>query len=316
MWNGGEVMVTGHVEMTTKPNVTEIRLFVASSMMVQNGYFEFSKHMPQPERMPGVMNVLVLPGNNVQYASRTIAAFFEFLVDTCKCWDHVFFVPGPWEYCVGTLEKGDDFTSLLAAFSSTRPRTIVILGSNPKTTVQSVLFRGFGLLITGAECWPVDTDVYDVRRIYSRGDKYEKDEDAVANASMPTEEAMKHRLATDVASIRMSLMRCPDVPVRVVVTHGCPSSVLCTDERKADTSADFYGIAEVALQKLGFLDIVDYWIYGANGDRPVAQLRKKGHPLATNRNPYFVCNQFVPREGKFQWSEHIKVQRRTTEEKK
>jgi len=333
MYNGNDRIVTGHVEMRTNPAVREIRIYTASSMMLQNSFASLQEHLPRPEPVIGVMNILVLCGNNMQYSSEiTGPALNEILrgENMKNVWHHVFFVPGPWEYCGGTLDLGDVYTSKLPHLSGEdRKRTIVVLGSQPNM-VQSVLFVDFGLLITGAHCWPYDDEgYYDVRRIYhsSAGEGgAEVDKEAVESDSVPTLDVMRERMDRDVASIESSIARCPDVPMCVVVTHGCPTALLCTDERRQQS--DYYGTAEIALGKRGFLDDVDYWLYGADGDRPVARLLTKPNPVGPNnnkkkkkkkqrpaddkrqRNTMFITNQWVAREQRFQWSsEHITVVR-------
>jgi hypothetical protein len=333
MYNGNDRIVTGHVEMRTNPAVREIRIYTASSMMLQNSFASIQEHLPRPEPAIGVMNILVLCGNNMQYSSEIAGPALNELLrgeNMKNIWHHVFFVPGPWEYCRGTLDLGDVYTSKLPHLSGEdRKRTIVVLGSQPNM-VQSVLFVDFGLLITGAQCWPYDDrSYYDVRRIYhySSTEAIEKgaeiDKEAVESDSVPTLDIMRERMERDVASIEASIARCPDVPVCMVITHGCPTALLCTDERRQQS--DYYGTAEIALGKRGFLDDVDYWLYGADGDTPVARLaskkptntvpknNKKQRPTGDKRqrNTLFVTNQFVAREQRFQWSEHITVVRTT-----
>lgn len=333
MYNGNDRIVTGHVEMNTNAAVREIRIYTASSMMLQNSFASLQDHLPRPEPAIGVMNILVLCGNNMQYSSEITGPVLNEILrgDKKSVWHHVFFVPGPWEYCGGTLELGDVYTSKLPHLSGEdRKRSIVVLGSQPNM-VQSVLFVNFGLLITGAQCWPYDVDdsYYDVRRIYDRGGLDEEkeaalaDKEAVETDSVPTQEVMKERMERDLASIEASIARCPDVPVCMVITHGCPTALLCTDEQRQQS--DYYGTAEIALGKRGLIDSVDYWLYGADGDHPVARLPKKSSTSSSNirnkkqrpgderrqRDTLYITNQFVAREQRFRWTDHISVVRTT-----
>lgn len=330
MYNGDDRIVTGHVEMRTNKAVKEIRIYTASSMMLQNSFASLQEHLPRPEPAIGVMNILVFCGNNMQYSSEIAGPALNAILrgeGMKNVWHHIFFVPGPWEYCGGTLDLGDVYTSKLPHLSGEdRKRTIVVLGSQPNM-VQSVLFVDFGLLITGAHCWPYDDRAYyDVRRVYhssvAAGEEgAQADKEAVESDSVPTLDVMRERMDRDVASIEASIARCPDVPMCMVITHGCPTALLCTDERRQQS--DYYGTAEIALGKRGLLDDVDYWLYGADGDVPVARLLKKSNPVGPGNNKkkkkkeegkrqrdtLFITNQWVAREQRFQWSEHITVVR-------
>lgn len=319
MYNGGDRMVTGHVDLRTTASVREIRVFTVSSMMLHKGHSTLSEHLPRPEPERGVMNILVLCGNNIQYTSRGTIPVLEYIVHKCgaNVWHHVFWVPGPWEYCGDTLEKGDAYSAMLPGLAGDeRKRSVILLGSQPGA-VQSVLFVDFGLLITGAPCWPCpdegDTHAYyNARRVYYRGTDYPTDNDAVGADNVPTQEVMRDRLKRDLTSITESIARCPDVPVCMVITHGCPTSLLCTDERRQ--GSDYYGTTEIALGKLGLLNAVDYWLIGAEVDVPVARLtttaggkrsdgsvkKSKAEP-GRKRDTLFIANHFVARDQKLSW---------------
>ncbi len=127
-------------------------------------------------------------------------------------WNHIIFVPGPYDYGGGTGELGDVFLSKLVAWSARdRPHITMFCSSSmdgdcgEDVVTRCIYFTGPAVLVVGAPCWPVDREAYDNARVYQRQEPWQSDKEAVMEGQIMGEERAAFRLAGDLAQIRAIL---------------------------------------------------------------------------------------------------------------
>jgi hypothetical protein len=242
--------------------------------------------LPSPPNEPTVVNILVLAGNITHFAGDLGVSIWDYFLNRSGSWDHIILVPGPYDYGNGTVQRGDEYTCILARLS---PLFTVLNGG--EYSRSSVFFTGPNLLIVGAPCWPTEARVYELARVCERiGEGKAGELVAVGHGLHLTEKTAKQRLAADVSSLKAMLSGDDDTTMtRIVVTYGCPSDTLdSTAEKRGILCRYFKGtvsLGDASVYRF-FSDRVDHWIYGASGNRPVQKIGRTEY-----RTNHYDCEQ-------------------------
>jgi len=192
-------------------------------------------------------------------------------------WNHIIFVPGPYDYGGGTVELGDVFLSKLVAWSARdRPHITMFCSSSmdgdcgDDVVTRCIYFTGPAVLVVGAPCWPADREAYDNARVYQRQEPWQSDKEAVMEGQIMSGERAALRLAGDLAQIRAILDK--DHPgrsqeTRVIVTYSCPSAIYAANRSKSPFAACISLGTRVDYKY--YEERVDHWIHGAPAKDPV-----------------------------------------------
>lgn len=220
----------------------------------------------------------------------------------CGGWDHVLFVPGPYDYGMGTLDLGDDMLSIYALRHPEGKFTVFERG-----VTETVLFLGPSVRFVGAACWPV-SDVYRDAAVYvvtkELSDRVDqaggssaadillaKRKIAVAEMSFLRNEDAAELLKMDAAIIVRAFHSLPasarEKETRVVVTYGCPDEQLAVNVSAAHPFRGTVSLGSANIYR--YLDTqVDWWVYGARGDASRARMGKN---IQTVSNHYATKQQ-------------------------
>lgn len=183
-------------------------------------------------------------------------------------------------------------------------KQITMLGTDTGMT-RCVSFSGPRLCIAGAPMWPSESveeaSIFEEistpsepasTRKHRLGEAY----NAVLNGIRLRKSMVKWRLHRDVANVRMTFdgrAIARHQETRIVVSYGCPSELLATDEPRPGMVPYRGSISLGSKEIYDELDReIDVWIYGSNGNIN-SSVAKMGN---------IVCyrNQFISQQGKFE----------------
>jgi len=299
-----------------------MRIRYISCVMPETTQFKVHELEELPKE-PGTVRVLVVAGNMSHFASDINRICFEYWLNLntespCTHWDHIIYVPGPFEYGKGTIDMGDDRCEMLNMLA---PGKLIVMGSS-ESMVQSVYFDGPGVRFVGAACWPKQAAVYQMSRVFEiEGSGHKTALDAVgANHTLRAKTANK-KLRQDAQCIINTLKKFEDKSsdeVRVVVTYGCPAEVLAS-EIKGNGEHPFSATVKMGSKEdYDYLARhVDYWIYGALGDKNAdtiakgrgSDVHKTAAAVGKERTTMFVRNHYLQSRGHFEVEDSIFVNR-------
>lgn len=209
----------------------------------------------QVTRIPKEADYLILAGNISAFAYPYNQHLYEYL---CQTWKRVFFVPGPQEFANGPMDLGIETCKALEEELGSESFSVLSRG-NP------VLFPIHRLRIVGAHLWGPGSKVYTDRRIsHTLKEGVDKEEVKLVSDKQAAL-YQEHDCAYIEHQIRLARERNERV---IVVTHGCPSYLLCAESSNDQTVYTLPAPVKEDLLKNG----PDYWIYGASGDKAGAAL--------------------------------------------
>jgi hypothetical protein len=257
-----------------------IRLYYVSNLMPEGTGFKMT-NLPTDPRKTHIFTILIVAGNMTHFAGDLFTLMITNFMDL---YDHVIYLPGPYDYGKGTDRLGDEMCVALGELRKTDPSLTVI---HPGVG-WGVRFDD--LFIYGALFWPHDSydkaDVYEARTISPVND--------VSEAHIVSTQVSRKRLQHDLDVLRSCQFE--DAGTTVVVTWGCPAEQLCLESegRNFYGCVDYDGLQDIKLPK------PNYWIYGAIGD-------KERERLGTT---IYCTNSFVSKWGRFQGKGTIAIRRK------
>ena len=249
------------------------RVYWLSCLLPEATKFKVNE-LPCIEDEEGVMRILVICGNLSHFSGDIGDILIEHWISDGG-WNHVIFVPGPIDYGSGPVELGDAYLETLQETMGHDKFTVF-----SPSVLKAVAFLGPALRFVGAPCWPVDNNLYKQARVYEMPPGIALDDTgmatAVADKNFLSDKTAQKRLIGDAAIITMALIESEDVrhaETRIVVSYGCPDEKLTID-----VPSDHIYRGAVALGSSKFYKYfqgqVDYWLCGAQTDRPRATMGK------------------------------------------
>lgn len=292
------------------------RVYWFSCLLPEATHFKVSE-MPVIQKEKGVLRLLVIAGSLSHFAGD----IGEILLEHWKtAWDHILYVPGPYEYGSGTLCAGDDQCIMLQHRVGQEKVTVFVPG-----LTDSVLFTGPGLRFLGAPCWPTDPEIYREARVYgsTRFSSSSSSSSSLAgSALLKAQVEMIHdrkyvetaeastRLRQDVAVLIVALKETEEKRVRetrIVVTYGCPDEQLATTVKHNDPFRGAVSLGSKAVYDyLGRQ--VDWWIHGAKGDDFRSSIC--GGNIITLNNLYTAINHLNGDGFTVNFADAIKIERK------
>lgn len=218
----------------------------------------------QVTRISKQADYLILAGNISAFAYPYNQHLYEYL---CKTWRGVFFIPGPQEFAGGPMDLGMRTSSALEEEVSSRLNFKVLTCEN-----GPFVFPEHRVRLIGARLWGSNASTYKDREI---GISLEKE-----NAPIGIEQARVYQ-EKDCEYIRHQLKMAQErKETTIVVTHGCPSYLLCEKTSQDEKAYTLVAPVEADLLKedLG----PNYWIYGASGDKAGSSLDKSRTMFCVN----------------------------------
>jgi len=312
---GGGIPTGGVVVNIDCRSFDGIRFFYCSNIMPEHTKFKVHE-LPVVPKKEGkkIMRVLIIAGNLSAFASSMNTILFKHFIESGN-WEFIVYVPGPYDYTKGTVEMGDERLKMLAQLKSGR---IFVLGHD---LVTCIYFSHYKVRLTGAPCWPKKANIHHDITIYEQaGSGYSTAFEAVNARHTLRRKTATERLERDRKLIMDTLKRFEEHSedeIRIVVTHGCPSPLLCCEADDGKRGKWEKGF--VASFKFGpkedydyIFRHVDYWIYGAAGDQHYntlyggAKFQFRG-PGGPRRMTLFLKNSFSPSESKFDTDQTLNV---------
>ena len=250
-------------------SATSARVYWFSCLLPEASHFKVDE-LPVIKQERGILRLLVIAGNLSHFGGDITVILLEHWK---KQWDHILFVPGPYEYGKGTVCLGDDYCAMLQQQMGHEKFTVFLPG-----LTDSVLFRGPNVRVLGAPCWPVgDCTVYKEARVYEpvsnietlSGSSLEKARMGIVNDCLYLgKQTAEKRLKRDVATLVVALREVEAVraeETRIVVTYGCPDEQLSTEIKHNNPFRGTVALGSPAFYTY-FGRHVDWWIHGAAGD--------------------------------------------------
>ncbi len=273
--------------------------------------------MPVIQKEKGTLRLLVIAGNLTHFAGDMDTILIEHWK---KAWDHILFVPGPYDYGRGTLCAGDDYCIRLQHLMGQEKFTVFVPG-----LTDSVLFSGPGLRFIGAPCWPTDPEIYKEARVYesTRGPGREPlsgsalvkaQVDVIDKKQYVGKSAAEKRLRQDVAVLIVALREVEkkrEQETRIVVTYGCPDEQLSTSVKHNDPFRGAVTLGSPPVYTY-LAQQVDYWIHGAKGDdfRSSISTVIGADRIITLNNVYTAINHLNGDGFGVNFADAIKIERR------
>lgn len=294
------------IEIPEEKGWTHAEIYYISCLQPEASAFKVTS-MPQFQRRKDAFRILVIAGNLSCFAGDLNDALIEHWTDPNKNeWNHVVFIPGPFDYGPGTLCLGDARCELLRQRHD--PTRLTVCDT---TVLLEIPF--FGLRLVGAPLWPVDTTVTSHAKIYtvSKEDwipgvsELQEYQTQVAEAARKQRFVSKETLSIVSNADRHGILSClrdihqcnliskckkEQAPTVFVATYSAPDEQLSTDIRdlnpyratKVMGSAQMYSLITAT---------VHTWIVGAHVNKPVQTIKtEKGTTLV-------VSNPFIRKEA-------------------
>lgn len=282
---------------------THAEIFYVSCMQPEASGFKVT-HIPVFQRLKHVFRVLVVAGNLSNFAGDLNEALISHWTDENKtAWNHVVFVPGPFDYGPGTVCMGD---ARCAMMRQEHDPTRLTVCDHP--TLLEIPF--FGLRLVGAPLWPVDTEVAKHARVFmvSEKDWIPGVNDAqeyltqVAEAARKQQYVTKEELTVRSARDRVGILSClrdihqcnlmnkctkkSQAPIVIVATYSAPDEQLSTDIRELNPYRATTTMGSKQMYTL-ITSVVYAWIVGAHTNKPAQTIKsEKGDETLVVSNPY------------------------------
>ena len=220
--------------------------------------FEFSKF--QVTRVPKLADCLILAGNITGFAGNAEA--LQMIMEYwAKVYKEVIYVPGPQEFAGAPLDVGFMVCESLKTICS---NIRVVSPDN-----GSVIFPSSRIRVIGGLLWGLDPKPLVDRSIAV-------DQEAHKSKTKMTLKDTEALHAKDEEWILSEMKRAKEMNERtIVVTHGCPSFLLCRDVSK-------YKLVDPVSESLLGENGPDFWIYGAPGDEGVAKIEGSDTTFCVN----------------------------------
>lgn len=263
--------------LVTPPEVDRLLFFPFSAVMPESTGWE-SNQLPRFPKQDNTWRILLVLGNVAHFAGTMPEQFWPVMLKLPD-WEHIIYVPGPYDYGSGTLELGDSYARKLHALDD---RLTVFAHTCPTT---SIYVTGPRILIRGAPCFPVETVHYEDARVYQREHPYvpemghtedsglndAADKEAIVEGRWVTPQRAQERLIKDVDTLLK--VGNPMALAHVIVTYGCPDELAAATRKKSP----FHAVVKLGNAKV-YADFAAigaaYWFCGAPTDKPTCTMYK------------------------------------------
>jgi len=268
--------------LDTPDGVSQALLYSVSCVMPETTNWKI-EDLPHWPRALDTWRILIVAGNVAHFAGDMPLLFWPQLLG-CGHWEHIIYVPGPYDYGSGTLQLGDEYLAKLADFDA----RLTVFG--PSCPCKGIYFTGPHLLVVGAQCFPIAPDVYKDARVFELYPGDLRHLDAVTEQHFVRVETAKARLAADVEMLLHMLDR-EHLYVwdRVVVTYGCPDEIMAAS-RKQSPFRSVVKLGDKRVYKRFADHRIRWWFCGAPTDKPVSKM--------TGTDTLLCSNCFMPGERK------------------
>lgn len=284
-FNAYATCVTLERILVTPPEVDRLLFFPFSAVMPETTAWE-SNQLPRFPKRANQWRILLVLGNVAHFAGIMPQQFWPVILKLPD-WEHVIYVPGPYDYGAGTLELGDAYLRKLHALDN----RLTVFAHNCPTT--SIYLTGPRVLVRGAACFPVETVHYEDARVYQRKHAYipamghiedsglddAADKEAIVEGRWVTTQRAQERLTKDVETLLK--VTNANAVAHVIVTYGCPDELAAATRKKSP----FHAVAKLGSAKVyaQFAALgAAYWFCGAPTDKPTCTMYGSTTKLCSN----------------------------------